>query len=281
MQAPLRVLGYLDAAYEVLLDAGEPLTADGIVKKALKKGLITTVGRTPDSTMGSRLYTDIKRGGSRFAKNGPGLFGLSGAGTPPASGRTQGGRPSGGRRARKRPERAASGALHGGQATGVISMYANQDRDEIDEPSGNDYQRRIGAAGELRVMSELLLRGYNADHITIDSGIDIRATKEGHVYEIQVKTVTELKAGKKFVTTIGKEAFMRTNSPNMYYVFVLRSRHNGIMCVTASNKEMKKMIDGENITTNKAGYQAQFTVKDGSLFLRDKNVDEFVNDWNL
>ena len=160
-------------------------------------------------------------------------------------------------------------------------MHACQDRREIDEPRGNDYQRRIGAAGELREMSELLLRGYNADHITIDSGIDIRATKGGNVYEIQVKTVTELKAGEKFVTTIGEKAFRRTNSPNMYYVFVLRSRYNGIMYVTVSNKEMVRMIEDGNITTNKAGYQAQFAVKDGSLFLRNEKVDRLVNDWIL
>lgn len=278
---------YLDAAYAILQGAGRPLTADEIVKEALKESLIVTKGRTPGMTMGSRLYTDIKRGGSRFARSGPGLFGLSGAG----GGRDQGGKPGGRRGAGRRPgpatgraghgEQGASRAGHGEQGAGTISPYARQDSKEIGEPSGNDYQRRIGAAGELRVMSELLLRGYNADHITIDSGIDIRATKGRNVYEIQVKTVTELKTGQKFVTRISKEAFDRANSPNTYYVFVLRSRYNGIAYVTASNKEVKRMIEEGIVTTNKAGYQAQFTIKGGSVFLRDENVDRLVNDWNL
>lgn len=272
---------YLDAAHAVLRGADGALTANEIVKEASKAGWIKTRGRTPDRTMGAMLYTDIKRGGSRFSQNGPGRFKLSGADASAAGGRVQGGKPSGGKRAGKQPIRATGGARHGRQTTRAIDPYSRQDSKEIDKPSGNDYRRRIGVAGELRVMSELLLRGYNADHITIDNGIDIRATKGGNVYEIQVKTVTELKTGQKFVTRISKEAFHRADSPNTYYVFVLRNRYNGITYVTASNKEVKRMIGDENITTNKAGYQVQFSIRDGSLFLRDEKVDGLVNDWNL
>lgn len=156
-----------------------------------------------------------------------------------------------------------------------------QNHEEIDEPGGEDHKRRIGAAGEFRVMSELLLRGYNADRITIDSGIDIRATKGKNVYEIQVKTMTEKKNDKSFITTIKPEAFERASGPNVYYIFVLRSRYNHIKYITISNKEMKNRIKDGSITTNKAGYQVRFTVKDGSHFLSKKNVGELVNDWNL
>lgn len=271
---------YLDAAYAILRKAGGPLAAGEIVRMALKEGLIVATGSTPGATMGALLYTDIKRDGSRFAKSGPGLFRLSGVDASPAGKRAQGDRGAGAKEAGKRPAGAAGKARYGGQQA-ATPPYALQDIRKIDEPSGNDYQRRIGAAGELRVMSELLLRGYNADHITIDNGIDIRATKGRHVYEIQVKTVTELKTGNKFVVTIRKDAFERAGGPQVYYVFVLRNRHNGITYVTASNKAMKTMIENGSITTNKAGYQAQFTVKDESLFLRNENVDEHVNDWDF
>lgn len=271
---------YLDAAYAVLQKAGRPLAAGEIVEMARKEGLIAAKGRTPGATMGARLYTDIRRVGSRFAKGGPGLFRLSGVGASPTGESAQGDRGTGAKEAGKRPAGAAGEARYGRQQA-APAPYALQDIRKIDEPSGNDYQRRIGAAGELRVMSELLLRGYNADHITIDNGIDIRATKGGNVYEIQVKTVTELKTGNKFVVTIRKDAFERAGGPQVYYVFVLRNRHNGITYVTASNKAMKTMIENGSITTNKAGYQAQFTVKGESLFLRNENVDKHVNDWDF
>lgn len=253
---------YLDAAYAILQDAGGPLTAGDIVKEALKAGLITTKGSTPANTMGSMLYTDIKRGGSRFARHGPGLFVLSGAGARPAP-----------------PQDEESGGHVRRRARAIERV--RQDDKEIDDASGSDRQRRIGAAGELRVMSELLMRGYNADHITIDSGVDIRAAKDGNVYEIQVKTATELRAGGRYVITIRKKAFERAGGPQLYYVFVLRDRRNGIMCVTISNKEMNTQIKDGNITENEAGYQASFFLRNGSLFLRKENVDRFLNDWSL
>ena len=248
---PLTMSKYLDAAYAILQDAGGPLTADDMVKRALKAGLITTKGSTPAATMGSMLYTDIARGSSRFAKHDRGLFKLSGS-APPDKGGGGGG-----------------GAGEGG------------DNEEIIESHEKDHQRRIGAAGEYRVMSELLLRGYDVDHVTIDSGIDIRATKKGHVYQIQVKTATERKGDKRYITTIKKESFEKVGGPLLYYVFVLRDRRNGIRYAVISNKEMKAQIKNKNITENKAGYQVSFSISEGSLFLRKENVDRILNDWDL
>ena len=87
---PLVVSKYLDAAYVVLQEAGEPLTAAEIIKRASKTGRITTEGKTPATTMGAMLYTDIAKGRSRFAKHGPGLFKLSGMGEPPTGGDNEG-----------------------------------------------------------------------------------------------------------------------------------------------------------------------------------------------
>ena len=256
---------FLDAAYVILLDAGKPLHADEIARAALEEGKIESKGSTPARTMSSMLSTDIKdKGGrSRFAKGGPGLFKINdsgqGVGRPP--------NPDGGQGAGA----AGPGMRHAGAR---------------DKPYDKYHQARIGAAGEFRVMSELLLHGYNADHITIDRGIDIRATKGGNTYEIQVKTVTAWKdktgqKGKKFIITIRKEAFDSASSPNVYYIFVLRDRDNDIKCVTVPNKEMKRMIADKTITKNKAGYQVRFAAKGGSLFLHERNVDRMVDDWDL
>lgn len=278
---------YLDAASAILQDADEPLTADDIVKAALKAGLITTKGSTPGATMGSMLYTDIARGSSRFAKRGLGRFVLSGAGdrtVPPQGGSKneadQGG-PRKGARGRTVPPRGGGGRDPGGRRAEAIKRDLWQDSEEIDDARGSDLRRRVGAAGEFRVMSELLLRGYDADRITIDSGIDIRAAKNGNVYEIQVKTATERKVDNRYITTIKKESFKRVGGPLLYYVFVLRNRHNGIMYVVIPNKEMKTQIKNGNITKNEAGYQVSFSIGEGSLFLRKENVDSFLNEWDL
>ena len=47
-------------AYMVLQGENRPLRIDDITSIALKRGLLRTVGKTPNATMGAQLYTDIK-----------------------------------------------------------------------------------------------------------------------------------------------------------------------------------------------------------------------------
>lgn len=69
---------FAEAAYQVLKQAGKPLSANEITSIALEKGMISTVGKTPFATMGARLYVDIKRKGdeSKFVKANRGKFAL-------------------------------------------------------------------------------------------------------------------------------------------------------------------------------------------------------------
>jgi len=74
-------LSQMDAAVQVLTDAGEALTCKEIVRRMLEKQLWETEGRTPGATLSAALQRDIaKRGeGSRFKKAARGLFGLNAA----------------------------------------------------------------------------------------------------------------------------------------------------------------------------------------------------------
>jgi len=66
------------AAYHILKKEKKPLSAKDITQVALKEGLITSQGETPDASLGSIIYTDIKQKGeeSLFAKVKRGSFGL-------------------------------------------------------------------------------------------------------------------------------------------------------------------------------------------------------------
>ncbi|MBN1445058.1 MAG: winged helix-turn-helix domain-containing protein, partial [Candidatus Omnitrophica bacterium] len=66
------------AAYEVLKSNNKPLNMQEITNIAKKKGLLTTLGKTPENTMGAQLYTDIKKSGagSPFVQLGKNKFGL-------------------------------------------------------------------------------------------------------------------------------------------------------------------------------------------------------------
>jgi len=69
---------YLNAAKEVLLDAGCPTSAREITAKALGAGILESDGKTPWQTMKSKLSTVImeKAGACEFMRTAPGLFAL-------------------------------------------------------------------------------------------------------------------------------------------------------------------------------------------------------------
>jgi restriction system protein len=68
---------FKDAAYEILKEAGASLHYNEITDRALQKGILTTSGQTPHSTMGALLYTDTLNENSRFRRGDTkGTFGL-------------------------------------------------------------------------------------------------------------------------------------------------------------------------------------------------------------
>ena len=67
---------FLEAALEILKQAGQPLHYTEITERALAAGLVDTRGQTPEATMGSRLYVDTKRPASRFRRVRRGVFEL-------------------------------------------------------------------------------------------------------------------------------------------------------------------------------------------------------------
>jgi restriction system protein len=77
----------LDAAYQVLTEAGEPLHYKEITSRILESGLWSTDGKTPAKTVYARLGTDIQQRGqeSRFRRIGPGVFAVNSSTLPDSS----------------------------------------------------------------------------------------------------------------------------------------------------------------------------------------------------
>lgn len=68
----------LDAAEVVLRKSGTPLHVKDITRRILSGKLWKTSGKTPEETVGARLYSDIKKNGdsSSFVLHAPKMFGL-------------------------------------------------------------------------------------------------------------------------------------------------------------------------------------------------------------
>jgi len=69
----------LDAAAQVLKDAGQPMNTKAMVETMLAKGLWKTEGKTPASTIYAAIIREIalKAGHARFKKTDRGLFTLN------------------------------------------------------------------------------------------------------------------------------------------------------------------------------------------------------------
>jgi hypothetical protein len=79
---------FLDAADQILKEAGGPLHYREITRRALDRGLIESAGKTPDATMGAQLYMVVKQAAERGE---PGSFRQTGRGhfatvSPPTGG---------------------------------------------------------------------------------------------------------------------------------------------------------------------------------------------------
>ncbi len=74
-----RKLGALEAAYQILLQAGEPLRIEEITRRMLEQDLWVTAGKTPEATVHARLCVDLKTKGaaSRFVRTDRATFGLN------------------------------------------------------------------------------------------------------------------------------------------------------------------------------------------------------------
>lgn len=101
-------------------------------------------------------------------------------------------------------------------------IQPEQDHNPI-TPQINPNTLFIGKAGECAVMSELLFRGYNANLMMVDDGVDIVASKNNMYYFIQVKTTTLDNTG-RISSNIKKDRFDAFMNTQIRYIIVARCK---------------------------------------------------------
>ncbi len=238
------------AAIKILKESKKPLHYEEITNKAIEKNLIETKGATPEQTMSAIIGRDIK-----FNKD-------------------------------KSPFRRAK--------NGFVELnpnYTEQDQkqeeikeklEEKEASSETTQSQYIGSAGEYRVISELLFLGYNASTMSVDEGLDIVATKDNNLFNIQVKTANENKFN-RYVYDIRKISFERFGSSNTFYIFVLRGRETNFLILPSM--EIEKNIQQKNILVVGKGlrYRVNLSVRDDKTYLGNlnNNVSFYTNNWKI
>lgn len=131
----------------------------------------------------------------------------------------------------------------------------------------------IGIAGECAVMSELMFRGYNANRMMIDEGVDIVAVKDNIYYYVQVKTTT-INDG-KIRCQIGLERFDQFIGTQIRYIIVARYKEKNIdrnMFFIFTPREIDMYVHNRCIKRGETSISIKigFNERSGSPYLYDE-----------
>lgn len=245
----MKMVSFRLAAIRILKEAKKPLHYEEITKRALEQNLVETVGATPEYTMDAVLVTDIKnkKDKSPFIKKERSIFALN---------------PNYKEEEEKEEEK---------------------EEEEIREESELISTQYIGKAGEHLVVSELLFRGYNASVMSVDEGLDIVATKNDKLYNIQVKTANQNKFN-SYVIDLRISSFEKHNKSNTFTIFVLRAGEETTF-VILPYVEIEKNIHEGNILTvnNKTRYRFNLRIRESKVYLGNlqNNISFYRDNWNV
>jgi hypothetical protein len=225
---------FKNAAIAILSEAGKPLHYRDITRLALEQGILETEGATPDASMNSQIIMDIKRKGntSDFIKVAPSTYAIN---------------PN---KPQEKESKETEEEVQEEEKIAVDGSY-------------------IGKAGEHLVCSELLFRGYNASIMSVDTGLDIVATKDNRLYGIQVKT-SRLNKFNTYVFDVRKVSLERHNTGSVYYIFVLYSEKQPNYLILPFY-EMEKKVHEKAI------------LRENNVYLgnMDHKMNYFLDNWEV
>jgi Holliday junction resolvase-like predicted endonuclease len=256
-------MSFKDAAYAVLIESRKPLHYVDITRIILERGLVETLGRTPERTLNTDISKDIKALGerSRFIRIAKGVYD-----TNPTFKNSK---------EQTRNPQGSSLLLTGDREEHQISVATDSNQ------NSNLY---VGKAGEHAVASELLFRDYNISMMSVDEGIDIIASKKDKTYNIQVKTSHENQF-KRYVSDIRISSFEKHNTSNTFYIFVLKSEEKGANFLIFPYYKIKELVETNVIKSVQSNtrYRVNMFRENSRILLANQNTDVtyFYNNWAL
>lgn len=143
-----------------------------------------------------------------------------------------------------------------------------------------------GSAAEYFVITELLYRGYIAQKMPVDLGLDVYATKGEKIFFFQVKNVSFDKSNTRHIS-ITTSSFLKNESTSVFYIFVIQKEDYRealiIDYLTMRRLKNEKFIHEENEKTMMISFQ-----REGSsvfIFRKDnqeikKDMTGYLDDWD-
>lgn len=172
----------------------------------------------------------------------------------------------------------------------VKDMIISQKKGLLSVANFDNKQRFTGKATENLVAAELLFRGFNAQLLQVDEGIDVFAlnARNNELYLIQVKHSYYEVPNKSRLISITVSSFEKNKKSNVYYIFVLERRINRREFLILPFFKIDELIKNGSIIKNKNSRQVSFRVlhKNGedafiSKINESTNVSRYLDAWDV
>ena len=146
------------------------------------------------------------------------------------------------------------------------------------------YNLYLGKAGQLYVMSEFLIRGWNVAMPEVDTGDDIFVVEydKDSFYRIQVKTATivERQQGSSAQFSVSLSQF-EENQLSIYYVFLLRDKIGWYKMLLISQITLLDFFYNNNIgSVYEKNLTLYFSIKDDKITCSNLDFTEYINNFN-
>lgn len=143
----------------------------------------------------------------------------------------------------------------------------------------------VGKAGDLVVMSEFLLRGFNVAMPEVDVGDDVFVVddREGTLDRIQVKTATGVRRvnGVSGKFSVSLEQLAKAKRPDLNYVFALRQGVGQWEFLVISREKLRRQVrrhgvgkvSGDNLIL-------YFSFQEAEVICSQRNFQQYRNNWD-
>lgn len=143
----------------------------------------------------------------------------------------------------------------------------------------------VGRAGQMAVMAEFLLRGWNVALPEVDLGEDIFVVKDetGDLSRVQVKTATArpLQIGYSAQFNVSLDQLLTQRVPELVYVFAIRSFEGWGPFVILDQAELALEHTAHGVgSISRDDLILRFNVQDSYLRCSDRDFLPYRNDWS-
>lgn len=143
----------------------------------------------------------------------------------------------------------------------------------------------VGRAGQMAVMAEFLLRGWNVALPEVDVGEDIFVVKDetGDLSRVQVKTATakSLQIGYSAQFNISLSQLLTKRVPDLVYVFALRSFEGWGPFVVVGRDEFAREHENHGVgSVSRDDLILRFSVQSSTLQCSNRDFLEYRNNWS-